>query len=212
MRETIYNILSKNEDLNNKGCVLLDAAVYFPYANQEDVTFDVALVEDICEEPVLDSIFGSDIKYNHRYPNHGYSTVSKKYGRKVCPIGYPVVNDIEKLNEMEYLACRFGIKGQYLIFFIPISIKLSEDKPYTYIQVWVNAKELTKDSIFISIDTHDSGSIKEGWRRKHYSTNPEAKDAIPLEPSLYPLGKLSMLYVTPVVSNSLSWEDAVRPV
>lgn len=68
-------------------------------------------------------------KYNHRYPNKDYVTISKKMGRRVSRIGYPVFVD---LNEEYFfiLEIEVGIKDYKTVKLdFPVIVKLTEEKP-----------------------------------------------------------------------------------
>ena len=118
MREEIVNELGK-EITNGKGCIVLDFSCYFPYANQDCLEFKFKLGEDELEP----------YKYNHRYPNRDYVTISKKMGRRVSRIGYPVFVD---LNDEYFfiLEIEVGIKDYKTVQLgFPVIIKLTEEKP-----------------------------------------------------------------------------------
>lgn len=73
--EEVINELGE-EISKGKGCIVFD----FPYADQDFLIFKFKLGEEELEP----------YKYNHRYPNKDYVTISKKMGRRVSRIGYPV--------------------------------------------------------------------------------------------------------------------------
>ena len=68
-------------------------------------------------------------RYNHRYPNRDYVTISKKMGRRVSRIGYPVFVD---LNDEYFfiLEIEVGIKNYKTVQLgFPVIVKLTEEKP-----------------------------------------------------------------------------------
>ena len=92
---------------------------YFPYADQDFLIFKFKLGEEELEP----------YKYNHRYPNKDYVTISKKMGRRVSRIGYPVFVD---LNEEYFfiLEIEVGIKDYKTVKLdFPVIVKLTEEKP-----------------------------------------------------------------------------------
>lgn len=99
------------------GIVVFDMMCYFPYANQKDLAFDFGLgMEELC------------YKYNHRYPNKGCVTISKKEGRKVCKYGYPVA---VPLDEEQLMICHMdiGIKDKTIKVAFPVRAKVTKEKP-----------------------------------------------------------------------------------
>ena len=83
--EEVINELGE-EISKGKGCIVFDFACYFPYADQDFLIFKFKLGEEELEP----------YKYNHRYPNKDYVTISKKMGRRVSRIGYPVFVDLNE--------------------------------------------------------------------------------------------------------------------
>lgn len=60
-----------NTDELKPSIVVLDVGVFFPYANQDILKFDMGL-----NELPLDAGRFDDMKFNHRYPNRNYVTLS----------------------------------------------------------------------------------------------------------------------------------------
>lgn len=137
----IYDDLLLNEDLEEKGCIVVDAGVFFPYSNQDFVIFNVTLTDDIYEKEELEELFPLDKKYNHRYPNKEYLTISKKYKRRVSKIGYPFVDNIDILNNYKYLVMTVGFGKDYSFFYIPIELHLTPDNPCTVLKLLVNMED-----------------------------------------------------------------------
>ena len=116
--EEVINELGE-EISKGKGCIVFDFACYFPYADQDFLIFKFKLGEEELEP----------YKYNHRYPNKDYVTISKKMGRRVSRIGYPVFVD---LNEEYFfiLEIEVGIKDCKTVKLdFPVIVKLTEEKP-----------------------------------------------------------------------------------
>lgn len=107
-----------NEALEGRGCIILDLACYFPYSNQEVLTFDFRL-DDEDPEPY---------RLNHRYPNNGYVTVSKKMGRRLSKLGYPFFVHLDRQQSL-LLSVIAGIGDDAMEFIIPIHVTLTKDMP-----------------------------------------------------------------------------------
>lgn len=116
MREEIVNELRK-EIVNGKGCIVFDFACYFPYVEQDLLIFNFKLGEEELEP----------YKHNHRYPNIDYVTISKKMGRRVSKLGYPIFVD---LNKECFFMLEIGIKDYKTVNLdFPVSVKLTKEKP-----------------------------------------------------------------------------------
>lgn len=100
-----------------KGCINFDFACLFPYDNQDVLTFEFGLGEEI----------GSQ-KHNHRYPNRNYVTISKKLGRKVSKIGFPFLVDLND-EQLMILWIKIGIEGKAVKLIFPVKITLTKDEP-----------------------------------------------------------------------------------
>lgn len=100
-----------------KGCINFDFACLFPYDNQDVLTFEFGLGEEI----------GSQ-KHNHRYPNRNYVTISKKLGRKVSKIGFPFLVDLND-EQLMILWIKIGIEGKAVKLIFPVKIMLTKDEP-----------------------------------------------------------------------------------
>lgn len=165
--EIVINELGE-EIKNGKGCIVLDFACYFPYANQDSLEFKFKLGEEELEP----------YKHNHRFPNKGYVTISKKMGRRVSKLGYPVFVD---LNERCFivLGIEFGVRGKRTVKLIfPVNVKLTKDKPVCNLSLRFNFDELT----------FEFGSYREdgeGFHRETVWTNDETyeyENAVILSP------------------------------
>lgn len=111
------------EEINKgKGCIIFDFGCYFPYKN--DLIFDFSLgMEEM-----------TDKKLNHRYPNKGYHTISKKYGKRVSKIGYPYFFELEETNPDAtpwILTLTVGVdsKEQTVQLLFPLLLNVTKEKP-----------------------------------------------------------------------------------
>ena len=109
---------------NNMGCIIFDLSCYFPYVEQEKLTIDFGIGLEKCD----------DIKLNHRYPNKGYVTVSKKNGRKLSKMGYPYFCELGKPLAM-LLKINIGFKDEEdkITYIFPIEVNLTKEKPVCYL-------------------------------------------------------------------------------
>lgn len=158
--------LRKEIDLKeDECCIVFDLGCYFPYANQDVLVFDFSLGEEKF----------SDYKKNHRYPNKGYQTISKKYGRKVSKVGYPY---IMKLNEQHpmLLCVKIGLKdnenkNHYVSLVFPIETTMTKESPFCTLTL----QYIFDDNKFTIYSTEE---IEKGCRYLHrwLSEEPDVKE------------------------------------
>lgn len=65
---------------------------------------------------------------NHRYPNHNYQTITRKYGRKLSKAGYPYVIKLADQQPM-LLYIYIGIKEDYITLIFPLQTFLTKENP-----------------------------------------------------------------------------------
>lgn len=111
-------IKSEIQLADDECCIVFDFGCYFPYANQEILSFGFSLGTERFE----------DYKLNHRYPNTGYRTISKKYGRKISKLGYPYIMKLDKQGIM-FLCIEVGLKGECLKLIFPIETRMTKESP-----------------------------------------------------------------------------------
>lgn len=138
---------------DDEGCIVFDFGCYFPYSNFEVLTFDFSLGMEKFD----------DYKINHRYPNKGYQTISKKYGRKVSKIGYPYVMKLNEQHPM-LLSLKVGIKEDYITLTFPLKNKLTKDKPICGLTLHYNFDK--NEFRFISYEKATNGGW---WQHNWYS-------------------------------------------
>lgn len=114
-RELVRKEIQLKED---ECCIVFDLACYFPYSNQEILTFDFSLgMEEF-----------TDYKRNHRYPNVGYETISKKYGKRVSKLGYPYIMKLDNQAPM-LLVVKVGIKEECMSLVFPVQTSMTKEQP-----------------------------------------------------------------------------------
>lgn len=129
-----------------EGCILLDPLAFFPYSNQEILSFDVKLVEDIYDSVLTDGFMSipwdrGEKKINHRAPNKGWVTISSKSKKKVCKYGCPVWGTIDELNKNKYLVVKLGIKEKCIFLYFPVKFELTSQKPFSLVQIQVHGRD-----------------------------------------------------------------------
>lgn len=147
-KQILFNELGE-EIYKGKGCIIFDFGCYFPYSNQNVLTFDFELGEEKLEP----------YKHNHRYPNNRYVTISKKMGRKVSKLGYPFFVD---LDEEQYilLKIKVGIRDetQNLILIFPMNVRLTKDKPVCSLTLHFNFDKMRFN--FVSCYKCEDGGMR----------------------------------------------------
>lgn len=146
----MYEDLIKQEIhlADDECCIVFDFGCYFPYQNSEILMFEFSLGEEKFE----------DLKINHRYPNKGYQTITKKYGRKLSKLGYPY---IMKLNEQVPMLLRIkvGIKEQCFVQAVfPLQTSMTKERPICGLTLHWNFDEMRFH--FIS-EKGENGVIKQ---------------------------------------------------
>ncbi len=115
------NDLLKNEISikDDEGLIVFDFSCYFPYSNWEVLSFNFTLGEEKLE----------DKKINHRYPNHNYQTITRKYGRKLSKVGYPYVVKLNDQEQPMLLCVNVGLLDNCVTLVFPIQTSLTKDRP-----------------------------------------------------------------------------------
>lgn len=140
----------------NVGCIVFDLGCRFPYANQKILKFSIGIKTNNGISDVIDT------KLNHRYPNHDYVTLSKKYGRKLSQIGYPLPIDLGTQSIALYI--RLGTAAQYDTHIYPIQLSLTEEKPVCALSLHVDFNS----SVFKFYSLERSGN---GWNRTMWTND-----------------------------------------
>lgn len=140
-------------------CIIFDLACFFPYSNYNILAFNFSYGTEK----------NADYKINHRYPNKGFQTISRKYGRKVSKIGYPF---ILKLNEqkLDYINISVGIKEKSIMFSVPIVTKMTKEKPICNLSL----KYFFDECKFI-FSTYGKSIDDDGWNVFRWSNKDNKK-------------------------------------
>lgn len=162
----------QTELYDNMGCIVLDLSCYFPYVEQDKLTIDFSLGMEKCD----------NIKLNHRYPNKGYVTVSKKNGRKLSKMGYPYFCELDKQILM-LLQINIGFKDEEdrITYIFPIEVKLTKEKPVCYLSFRHNFKTSFM-KLFTTYHCEDGGMITITWTNDDKEDNYKGMKTIFLQP------------------------------
>jgi hypothetical protein len=217
MKNSIQNIIEKNEDITDKGCIVLNAGIYFPYEDCSDVIFDATLVKDIYDEATSQSFYKDDKRHDIKYPKLGYSILTKTYETEVCSEGYPFVASVSELREFKYIMFKFGINNTFTTYYVPIDVNIDKGNPYTYLTLHVDFRELNIPKF--ELYTYEKGSRENGWQRNVYAS--VKKIFSYWEPVHLTVDEDFMIneapdkhvvkYDTVVILKGMSWENAVYP-
>lgn len=131
------------------GYFVLDFSVYNFYG-----AYPIDMGASLSSEPMAHGIV-YDLRegavLNHRYPNHRYTTLSQKFGRKTCKVGcifmqpHQVFVDIHYLN----LFVRFE-QGQYIMYAsVPIHMMTSDEFPCVDIEVRIDIQNPVEPALTI---------------------------------------------------------------
>ena len=153
-----------------KGCIVFDFGCFFPYDNKDALTFKFKIDSKEPEEPY---------KYNQRYPNKGYATISQKMGRRVSKLGYPLFVDLNEHYML--LEIEVGIRERTLDLVFPVGVKLTKEKPVCALTLYFNFDRMDFD--FLSCYKCEDGS---GWKRTVWTNRKEEDEStiIMSEPSM----------------------------
>lgn len=158
-----------NTDELKPSIVVLDVGVFFPYANQDILKFDMGL-----NELPLDAGRFDDMKFNHRYPNRNYVTLSCINERKISRVGYPIIGEVAEMTGEKYLCMDYGIGDSNKIsIVVPIMFNLTEDAPCATIQVRMNLRNPNEPTF--SIHVHIPLD-KEEWKVMNYWSHDEVPE------------------------------------
>lgn len=107
----------------DKGCIVFDFGCYFPYSDPDKkLIFEFSVTASQDDTKI-------NAKLNHRYPNKNYYTISKKNGRKLSKIGYPVFVDLNEDNSMMFLQIKVGYDKDIAYMVYPLRIQLTKEYP-----------------------------------------------------------------------------------
>jgi hypothetical protein len=130
----------------NKCCIIFN----FPF-NNKDLKFCFSLGINNFNDFVL----------NHRYPNKSYSTITKRYGRRLSKIGYPVFVDFDECNTPMILKIIVGRKENIKTLLFPLKIHLTKDKPVCALNFHYYFNE--SRFVFKTFEPHNNGFQEKIW-------------------------------------------------
>lgn len=191
MHGELVKVELEDEIVKGKGCIVFDFGCYFPYLNQEDLYFDFQLGEEKME----------NVKLNHRYPNHGYVTISRKNGRRISKLGYPYFVDLSDTPKTILLVIKVGIKEEYLTSIFPVNITLTKEKPVCALSM----RFMFEDAIF-HFYSHKKNNDGIGWKRKGWFNNVNPMNQMKEQESI----KLDI--PTPIDDFTVMYRTVLEPV
>ena len=119
--QIIINELEHEIVYNKKGCIVINAGIFFPYLNGSENPLIFSI--DINRNPLKNT------KLNHRYPNRRYYTITRKYGRRVSKIGYPYFINLSDKPQRLLLTIHVGVGEKVINICVPVVVHLTEDLP-----------------------------------------------------------------------------------
>ena len=188
--ELLKNEVELKED---ECCIIFDFGCYFPYANMDDLVFDFSLENQIF----------NDKKLNHRYPNKGYQTISRRYGKKVSRIGYPYIMNLNK-QDLLSLVVKVGIYDKIKILNFSIKTNMTKERP---------ACALTMHYMFDKGDIRFISHVPDcdgGWQQYNWvnynPNNVSRKNCFMLTPE-----KNNLIYMTGKQFDIYSYREVITP-
>ena len=134
-------------DIENDYVLFISSNLYFNYANKLDSEIELVSKEKIVkvkdeielengeikyldfEEPTIKFHYEKDIKVRKLYPNKEYRTMCKKFGRKSCDFGVPIIfKSFQELTDIEEIILRWNIKDTEIYIGISHNITFSKDE------------------------------------------------------------------------------------
>lgn len=161
-----------NTDELKPSIVVLDVGVFFPYANQDVLKFDMGL-----NELPLDAGRFDDMKFNHRYPNRNYVTPSCINERKISRVGYSIMGEVAEMTGEKYLCMDYGIgdSGKISIV-VPVIFNLTEDAPCATLQVRINLRDPNEPSFSMHVHIPLNDGYGHGWKVMNYWSHDEMSE------------------------------------
>lgn len=152
--------------------VVLDVGVFFPYANQDVLKFDMGLTE-----LPLDTGRFDDMKFNHRYPNRNYVTPSRINERRVSRAGYPIMGEVATMTGKKYLHMNYGIgdSGKISVV-VPVVFNLTEDAPCATLQGRINLRDPNEPSFSMHVHIPLNDGYSHGWKVMNYWSHDEVPE------------------------------------
>lgn len=175
-------------------CIIFDFGCYFPYANSEVLNFGFSLGEEQLEP----------VKINHRYPNKGYQTITRKYGKQLSKVGYPYIIKLDEQHPM-LLCIKVGLKDQHVNIVLPVHTNMTKDKPFCILKLHYNFDKNRFE--FISYDKCDGGWTQYYWYS--HDTDNACKNDIILNPPKRIDNILTVIYDDVITPYPLALNDLI---
>lgn len=134
-------------DIDNDYVLFISSNLFFNYANKLDAEIELVSKEKVYtvkdeielengEIKYLDfpntfreSHYEKDIRVRTLYPNKLYRTMCKKFGRKSCEFGVPIIfKSFEELNDIEEIVLRWNVKDTEIYIGISHNVTFSKDE------------------------------------------------------------------------------------
>lgn len=146
--------LEQDENLDGQACLILDGGVFCENEDEKSIDFTI----DIDGERLPDSVV------NHRYPNTSYHTFTKKYGRRRCKVGYPILFEFDengRVSKTIQLNVHVKTSDHSLNITIPVKLDLTREKPVCGLTFYIYFNSLLLRFFSYEFDT------KSGFWNQH---------------------------------------------
>lgn len=131
-------------NIKNDYVLFISSNLYFEFANKLECEIELISKEKVVKKTDSNDLENSDIEYSFHYEKDirvrklyqktNYSTMCKKFGKKSCDFGIPIIfKSFESLNNIEKIILRWNIKDTEIYIGISHNISFSnnsENKMY----------------------------------------------------------------------------------
>ena len=132
----LYDVVKEEiQSEPNMGCLIMDLSAYFPFIDQEvcELEFRYWFENGEFVQP-------SDYRLNHRFNNISYRTLTKKYGRRVSRLGYPIFVSLKNAKERTFfLELKFCLNHSWykseFYMLLPMKLNMTEEKPVVFLEI-----------------------------------------------------------------------------
>ena len=184
-----------NKMKDGYGFICVDLGIFTPLKDQSKTSASIIFYKEMPSAQYLSDINYSekevtdDSIMNHRYPNKGYLTLSKRNGKKVSKSGYAVVDTIDALNQYQYISITVKNGCSVKIHIMPMSVKLTKSKPFSRVSVRI-MQESESSSDIITVSTYKLDG--KGWKEKIYCNPKDILSVSNANTGSLTLGKMMM--------------------